>query len=247
MDDDSALDTTLGDHTASNMTMFPKADDSLLSSVLLRKEPANAPQEGPAPAAPGESESPERIRLQLEQLHQLNHMFESYERALRSSLTQTEVRTAALIQAFAQRISETDALLDSYTKIMLQGQRRRQLLNDESWRGATQVRSITDMPSKLRQNRHNGRTTARSDRNEQKRNLTCARRQNYRRLSPHVQLKGRVHRVGLGRPRVQAAPLRQAPLVKGKSVPVASSHPADAPVANLRYQYAADASRHKAS
>ncbi|SHO76611.1 Uncharacterized protein MSYG_0949 [Malassezia sympodialis ATCC 42132] len=155
MDDDSALDTTLGDHTASNMTMFPKADDSLLSSVLLRKEPANAPQEGPAPAAPGESESPERIRLQLEQLHQLNHMFESYERALRSSLTQTE--------AFAQRISETDALLDSYTKIMLQGQRRRQLLNDESWRGATQQAAAEQAQRQEHRQVRSKRTEAESD------------------------------------------------------------------------------------
>lgn len=74
------------------MSMFPKADDSLLSSVLLRTETAHTPQEGPTPPTSNESESPERIQAQLVQLQQLNRMFESYERVLQSSLTQTEVR-----------------------------------------------------------------------------------------------------------------------------------------------------------
>jgi len=141
MGDDSVFDATLEDNTTSHMSMFPKEDDSLLNSVLLRKEPTNAPQEGPTPPTSSESESPERIQLQLEQLRQLNHMFESYERVLQSSLTQTKVGAVVLTQTFARRISETNALLDSYTNMMLQAQRRRQLLNDEGWRGATQVRA----------------------------------------------------------------------------------------------------------
>ncbi|KAL4402803.1 mitotic cell cycle protein [Malassezia pachydermatis] len=138
--DESTFDQSIGD-TTSNVSLFHKGDDSLLSNVLLgHNDAASTLQALRTSQTEGESESVAQIQAQLNQLQKLNDVFESYEQALTGSLGQMEVRAfICSFQTFSQKIRETDALLDTYLNLLTQAERRRMQLADQQWQGTTKV------------------------------------------------------------------------------------------------------------
>ena len=98
------------------------------------------------------AESKEQMDSQLAELKKMNEVFEAYEAMLTGSADQIEVRKEGtfgscsstdhdLLQSFAQRIEETNSLLDIYIDLMRQADRTQQLLLDTDWKGATEDES----------------------------------------------------------------------------------------------------------
>ncbi|WFD00761.1 hypothetical protein MYAM1_003513 [Malassezia yamatoensis] len=78
---------------------------------------------------PEDSESAEQVQRQVDQLQQLQRVFSSYESVLAGGVDQ--------MQTFAERVHQTDRLLDMYVDLLRHAQSRRQLLSDPDWHGAT--------------------------------------------------------------------------------------------------------------
>ncbi|KOS15620.1 dash complex subunit duo1 [Malassezia pachydermatis] len=164
--DESTFDQSIGD-TTSNVSLFHKGDDSLLSNVLLgHNDAASTLQALRTSQTEGESESVAQIQAQLNQLQKLNDVFESYEQALTGSLGQMET--------FSQKIRETDALLDTYLNLLTQAERRRMQLADQQWQGTTKEAEMLAVQKEeeqrkaaaaaLKASRTTGMTASRSDR-----------------------------------------------------------------------------------
>ncbi|UZJ53290.1 hypothetical protein CBS101457_002610 [Exobasidium rhododendri] len=78
-------------------------------------------------------ETSEQVESQLSELRKMNDVFEAYEKMLTGSTDR--------IEHFAQRIAETNSLLDIYIDLMRQADRTQQLLLDTGWKGATEDES----------------------------------------------------------------------------------------------------------
>lgn len=123
---------------------------------------------------------------------------------------------------------------------MMQAQRRRQLLNDEHWRGATQVRpERLTWRSKRRQSRPSGKNLARPSPNAQTRAQRHGTRHDSHHPSLHARLTAALRQAGPDRPRDQAPPRTQAQAPRLGSAPVCLSHPARARATIRRFQYVA--------
>ncbi|KAN0064646.1 hypothetical protein ACQY0O_002276 [Thecaphora frezii] len=115
-------------------------DDSFLREAILGKGSAasdlsaahDTAEAGPSYGGTCGSgkETADQVSRQLHELKRLNTVFEAYETALRGS--------AGQLEAFAQRIGETDDLLNIYIDLLRQTERTQQLLHESEWKGTTQ-------------------------------------------------------------------------------------------------------------
>ncbi|PWY99866.1 hypothetical protein BCV70DRAFT_176782 [Testicularia cyperi] len=104
-------------------------DDEYIREALLGKR-ASARQSIGGPTPQESTESQEQMARQLAELRRMNDVFEAMERMLRGS--------AGQITAFAQRVSETDDLLNIYISLLRQTEKTQQLVQDADWKGTTE-------------------------------------------------------------------------------------------------------------
>lgn len=105
------------------------ADDEYIREALSGKRASARPSTGgPTPAESKESQ--ELAARQLTELRRMNDVFEAFEKMLRGS--------AGQINAFAQRVQETDDLLNIYIGLLRQTEKTQQLLQDQDWKGTSE-------------------------------------------------------------------------------------------------------------
>ncbi|PWN46728.1 hypothetical protein IE53DRAFT_11310 [Violaceomyces palustris] len=110
--------------------LMDDGDDTFLRHAILGHSGPTKGQLPETPTSDAAPESREQMQRQLAELRKMNDMFEAYESMLRGSANQ--------IETFAQRIEETDALLDVYIDLLRQSEQTQQLLQDGDWKGATE-------------------------------------------------------------------------------------------------------------
>ncbi|SPO26045.1 uncharacterized protein UTRI_02319 [Ustilago trichophora] len=101
---------------------------------------AHQPDHRRRPYTSRSKESQELAARQLTELRRMNDVFEAFEKMLRGS--------AGQINAFAQRVQETDDLLNIYIGLLRQTEKTQQLLQDQDWKG--RARMLAPTPSLLR-------------------------------------------------------------------------------------------------
>lgn len=104
-------------------------DDEYIREALSgKRSSARQSTGGPTPAESKESQ--EQTARQLNEIRKMNEVFEAYETMLRGS--------AGQINAFAQRVQETDDLLNIYIGLLRQTEKTAQLIMDPDWKGSSE-------------------------------------------------------------------------------------------------------------
>lgn len=104
-------------------------DDEYIREALSgKRSSARQSTGGPTPA--DSKESQEQMARQLNEIRKMNEVFEAYEIMLRGS--------AGQINAFAQRVQETDDLLNIYIGLLRQTEKTAQLIMDPDWKGSSE-------------------------------------------------------------------------------------------------------------